>query len=261
MTIPKIIHQTAPTDTNKWNPIWDKCHQSWKDNFKESEFEHIMWNDKDIDNLVKEKYPEYYEDYKSFPLHILQVDFVRNCILAQHGGIYADMDVYCYQNFYEELKSDTILLGALAEDEIIQNALMCSSKDSDFFRLCMDKSIEKFKNTKSLAERIQDNLNVPENITLSNYVKEITGPFLISDVYNEYENKESIQILPQKDYNPHIPEYHSRLKTKHMLTGDWGKERKDEYNNPFLSYKDFKKVGYFQQKGIDIDLYNFKQLP
>jgi hypothetical protein len=43
-----------------------------------------------------------------------------------------------------------------------------------------------------------------------------------------------------------------------MLTGDWGREGKENYNNPFLSYKDFKKFGYFEGKGIDIDLYDFK---
>lgn len=250
MTIPKIIHQTAPANRDKWNPIWDKCHQSWKDNFKEDEFEHVMWTDEDIDTLVKEKYSEYYDDYKLFPLHILQVDFVRNCILDQYGGIYADMDVYCYQNFYGELTHDIVLLEAVAEDEIIQNALMCSSKDSIFFRMCMDKSIEKFKNNP-----IPNN---SESKILSNYVKELTGPFLISEVYENYEDRDSIQILPQKEYNPHILEYHSGLKTKHMLTGDWGKESKGSCGNAFLSYKDFKKINYFQLRGIDIDLYNFK---
>jgi mannosyltransferase OCH1-like enzyme len=86
MTIPKIIHQTAPADTNKWNPIWDRCYESWKEEFDEDEYEYVMWNDDDIDKLVEEKYPEYYEDYKVFPSHILQIDFVRNCILDQYGG-------------------------------------------------------------------------------------------------------------------------------------------------------------------------------
>lgn len=258
MTIPKIIHQTAPADKEKWNPVWDKCHESWKTHFSEDEFEHVMWNDDDIDNLVKEKYPEYYDDYKSFPLHILQVDFVRNCILDQYGGIYVDMDVYCYQNFFSELKKEVVLVEGLAYDEIAQNSFMASQKDSSFFKICMEKSIEIFKNSPSLGERLNQNNSVPENIVVSNYVKEITGPYLLSVVYDTYENKESIQVLPQKEYNPHIPEYHSGIKMKHMLTGDWGKEQKEGYNNPFLSYKDFKKFGYFEGKGIDIDLYDFK---
>jgi mannosyltransferase OCH1-like enzyme len=258
MSIPKIIHQTAPLNKNKWNPVWDKCHKSWKEQFDEDEYEHVMWNDEDIDKLVEEKYPEYYEDYKSFTLHILQLDFVRNCILDQYGGIYADMDMYCYENFYDELNSDTVLLGALSEDEIIQNALMCSTPNSYFFKLCMEKAIEKFKLTPPLQELLQNNPHTPQHIISSNYVKDITGPFLLSEVYNCYENKESIQVLPQKEYNPHIPEYHSMLKTKHMLTGDWGKEGKESYSNPHMSYKEFKRFGYFEGKGIDIDLYNFK---
>lgn len=258
MTIPKIIHQTAPTDKEKWNPVWDKCHESWKTHFPENEFEHVMWNDEDIDNLVKEKYPKYYDDYKSFSLHILQVDFVRNCILEQYGGIYADMDVYCYQNFFSELKKEVVLVEGLAHDEIVQNSFMASQKDSVFFKLCIEKSIEVFKNSPSLGERLNQNKSVPENIIVSNYVKEITGPYLLSNVYDTYENKESVQVLPQKEYNPDISEYHSGIKIKHMLTGDWGREGKENYNNPFLSYKDFKKFGYFEGKGIDIDLYDFK---
>lgn len=258
MSIPKIIHQTAPADTNKWNPIWDKCYESWKEEFDEDEYDYVMWNDDDIDKLIEEKYPEYYEDYKAFPSHILQIDFVRNCILDQYGGIYADMDMYCYENFYDELKSDTVLLEALAEDEIIQNALMCSTPNSHFFKLCMEKSIEKFKSLPSLQELASKNTSKPDNIIYSNYIKEVTGPFLISEVYKSYENKDLIQVLPQKEYNPHITEYHSVIKTKHMLTGDWGKEGKESYSNAHISYKEFKKFGYFESKGIDIDLYNFK---
>jgi mannosyltransferase OCH1-like enzyme len=258
MTIPKIIHHTAPTDPEKWNPVWDKCYESWKENFDSSEFEYIMWNDEDIDKLVEEKYPEYYEDYKSFPMHILQVDFVRNCMLHQYGGIYVDMDVYCYQNFYNELTGEVILLEALAVDEVAQNALMCSVKGADFFKLCMEKSIEKFKNTPNILERLQSNPNTQENIVISSYVKELTGPYLLSEVYENFENKDSIQLLSQKEYNPDIGQYHSGLKIKHMLTGDWGREGKDSFNDPFTTYKEFKKLGYFQGKGIDIDLYNFK---
>ena len=258
MSIPKIIHQTSPSDPNKWNPVWDKCHQSVKEQFDESEFDHVMWTDEDIDKLVEEKYPEYYEDYKSFPMHILQVDFVRNCILDQFGGIYLDMDVYCYKNFYKQLKSDVVLVEALAHDEIAQNSIMCSTKDSEFFKLCMKKSIEKFKTSTSIEERLLNNTDKSENIVYSQYIKELTGPYLLSEVYNEYEFKDTIQFLPQKEYNPHINEYHSRLKTKHMLTGDWGKESKDSYENSFMTYKEFKKIGYLQGKGIDIDLYDFK---
>jgi len=258
MIIPKIIHQTAPSDPEKWNPIWDKCYESWKEQFDPSEFEYVMWNDEDIDKLVEEKYPEYYEDYKSFPLHILQVDFVRNSILHQYGGIYVDMDVFCYQNFYKDLIGEVVLLEGLANDEIAQNALMCSVEGADFFRLCMEKSIEKFKTTPELSKRLRSSPNEEINLIVSSYVKELTGPYLLSEVYDSYENKESIQILPKKEYNPALNEYHSGLKIKHMLTGDWGKEGKNNYDDMFMTYKEFKKFGYFQGKGIDIDLYDFK---
>ena len=58
--IPKVIHQTSPSDKNLWHPIWHKCHESWKKNFPESEFKQILWEDSnEIDDLVKNNFSEY----------------------------------------------------------------------------------------------------------------------------------------------------------------------------------------------------------
>ena len=110
--IPKIIHQTAYANKDEWHPIWKHCQQSTLKHFKN--FEYKFWDDDSLDNFVKEKYPQIYEEYKNFKCHIFQLDCVRYLLLHYYGGIYIDMDVYCYDNFYDELKKHYSL------DEIVE---------------------------------------------------------------------------------------------------------------------------------------------
>ena len=94
-----IIHHIAPENKSSWHPLWIKCYESWKKVFG-NKFEFKLWNDKeDIDRLVKNKYNKFYDIYRSFPAHIMKIDFARLCILHSYGGIYSDMDVFCYKDF------------------------------------------------------------------------------------------------------------------------------------------------------------------
>ena len=258
MSIPKIIHHTAPTNRDHWNPVWEKCYESWKEHHDPSEYEFRMWNDEDIDNLVKEKYPHFFEIYQSFPLHILKIDFARACMIHQYGGIYVDMDIYCYSNFWDDFQEEVILVGALAEDEVIQNSFFGGEKDSSFYVLYMSQMISEFKNSPNFGEFLNNAPpNVEQNILVSYYVKQITGPYCLSQTI-DFFNKDKLQILPKEEYNPPPNFYDKSIKMKHMLTGDWGSEGRDNYDDTYLSWKDFKKLGYFQGKGIDIDTFDFR---
>jgi len=122
--IPKIIHQTGPSNISNWHPLWFPCAQSWKNQFPT--FEYKFWNDAQIDELVRTEYPDYWEMYQNFPIHIMKIDFVRLCFMHKFGGIYADLDVFCYQNFYSELKESVYLLENPMGNDPIENSLMCS---------------------------------------------------------------------------------------------------------------------------------------
>lgn len=243
--IPKIIHHTAPTNTNKWHPIWNRCLDSWKRWFPEPEYQHFMWNDEDIDNLIQNSYPEYWNLYQSFACHIIKIDFSRHAILHMHGGIYADMDLFCYKNFYDELDSDTVMLEALAIDEILQNSMMASNKDNGFMLYCMDECVRNF-------------YQYDERLGINHYVKDICGPYHTSRCYKRYPRP--IKVLEGAKFNPPLDKYDESFVTKHMLTGLWGKESIDLINNevrPDESYADFVKVRYLQNRGVDLNTYNF----
>ena len=136
MMIPKIIHHIAPKDKSRWHPMWLRCYPTWQHHFPD--FEHKMWSDEsDIDELVQDYYLQYWQLYQAFPAHINRLDFVRFCILHKFGGIYADMDMFCYKNFHAELTYDLHIVEAPYGEEFLESALMMSAPDHEFWITCM----------------------------------------------------------------------------------------------------------------------------
>jgi len=100
--IPKIIHHIAPLNQLQWNPIWHKCRNSWIENFPEYQIK--LWNDNtDLNDLIETYYPQFAKNYHEFPFKIMKINFARFALLHHYGGIYADMDIFCYKNFHEIL--------------------------------------------------------------------------------------------------------------------------------------------------------------
>jgi len=206
--IPKIIHQTAPTDKNKWPKIWEECQKSWKYYFPEPEYEYKMWNDEDIDNFIKTDFNYFYEIYKNYDQNIKRIDMVRYFILYKYGGIYVDMDYKCFKNFYNIIPSNKVSISEspYKENEFLQNALMISPINHNFWLKVIDKAIER-----------KDANNNFNNVLYQ------TGPVLISDVY--YENIEMVEVLPTLKWNPkknkNNDDITDDLITKHYFTNTW----------------------------------------
>jgi hypothetical protein len=247
--IPKIIHQIAPKNLKKWHPIWKECQDSWIKQFPKSEFKYILWNDtNDIDNLIKNKFPNYLTLYKSLPFHITKIDFARFCILYEYGGIYADMDMYCYKNFYSYLSEDLYIVESWEEwGEKAQNSLMCSSKNNPFWNKCLEKINEKFleKINEKFLEKIINNFeNILKNDSSNIFglILNMGGPKMISRILDS-----SVNLLPKDIFNPMIKnpfnvaeenytsnlyrdaatdfyldkDQEKRVMTRHYLTGRW----------------------------------------
>lgn len=269
--IPKIIHQTAPIDKKKWHPVWSVCQDSWKRHFPENEYKYILWNDEDLDNLVKQDYPEYWDFYENLPLHIIKIDFARFLILQKFGGIYVDMDMYCYENFYNNLNKNFCIIGSSLENEIVQNSLMISNPQNNFCVFCIKKIIQNFVMCSSEIKNVNSSNIFTTNISeiISNYVKTTSGPDIISIIYEEYLEKDSIQILSDKKYNPDIPknttthieqwfdDWNDKPKTIHMLTGHWGSEVLKIFDEQsFVTNKSFENYAillYQQNRCVSFD--------
>lgn len=206
--ISKIIHQTGP-DKLKWHPIWKECSQSWKNIFPD--FQYMYWTDKDLRNLIQNNYPAFLELYDNFPYHIIRVDFARFCILHSYGGIYADLDVYCYKNFYELLRRDLYIVESWGEwGEKVQNSLMISTPNQEFWEKCMF-----FSGVRFLSNQ-QNNCK--------DYILEFCGPKLISKILDS-----SVKFLPKESFNPQI---------KHQF--NWGNDSEVKYKNALEDFNELK---------------------
>ena len=255
--IPKIIHQIGPEDRSKWHPIWVSCYNSWKNIFQDYEF--IFWNDsEDLDNFIKEKYPEKFNFYNQLPFHMMKMDFSRYAILNYFGGTYADLDVYCYENFYEELNAQICLIEPIIfpdnnEGELIMGCLMSSEPNQVFWKDCMET-----------CENLSYQINLDDDNILNNFseILKVSGPKLLFDTYQNYQDKTNIQLLPQNLYHPPTTDYFDGMKTKHMKTLTWGKEAISLYEKVFsnlgLDYKSGMKKMFSDIRGIDVDDFNFK---
>lgn len=198
--IPKIIHQTAPSDESKWDPKWKECQQSWKD--LHPDFEYRFWSDEDIDTFMRDNYPDFYENvFTKYDVKIKRIDAFRYFLLKHFGGVYADMDFMCQKRFFEELPPDKVSISeppwTNGSGTTYENALMISAKGHPFWD--------------SVIEGLYRRKDEP-------FVLETTGPALIIECVKN--NKDQVHTLASEEYDPD-PENQSTAKTFHMRTGVW----------------------------------------
>lgn len=249
--IPKIIHHTAPADQKRWHPVWWPCYESWKEVFKDFEF--YLWTDEQLDCIVREEYPQYIDLYERFPRHIMQIDFARLCVLHKHGGFFVDMDMYCYQNFYEELTKDLYIIEMA--DGSLENSLMISDRSNNFWLECMAESQRRLTET-----AISDLKTLPaDNKKFVKLILNITSPGLVTDVSKNLGN--IVNKLPWQDYNNNKFLYQPTFRTKHMHTGSWGKEDYDNIaeKNPGKPTAFLMNEYYKIFRGVDIQDFDFKK--
>lgn len=200
--IPKIIHQTAPSDESKWKPVWKRCQQSWKD--LHPDFEYRFWSDEDIDKYMKENYQDFYENvFTKYDQQIKRADAIRYFVLKDFGGLYADMDYYCQKRFFEELSNDKV---SVAESPWTkgdhQNALMISPKGHTFW----DRVIDELKINKHKSSPLES-----------------TGPYVLEKCIKE--QRSDVVTLNSEDYSPALPHHtiedFPNAKSLHLGTCSW----------------------------------------
>ena len=248
--IPKIIHHIGPKEKLRWNKVWIPCYESWKRQFPTFKF--MFWNDESgIDSFIKDYYSDYHDLYQSFPRHIMKIDFARLCILHKFGGIYADLDLYCYKNFYLELNDGVSLVNTSVGT--FENHLMVSNENNSFWLKVLETSKQ------SLTNEILDifkRTNGHSDET-SQYILNTTGPGLITKCVIPHETN----ILPFAFYTGHHLTYDHRVYTRHMLTGQWGKEDMERLlvEDQFANMQDRMAESYKNFRHIDINTFSFYQ--
>lgn len=213
-----IIHHISPKNQKKWHPVWKDCYKSFHNRWK-NKAEFRLWNDKQgINNLVKCSYPDYYKIYKAFPKHIMRIDFARLCILHKFGGLYADLDVFCYRSFGDKIHPTRFnIVEAPYGDVPVENALMYSPKGYNFTEQLMEFSAKIF------VDEIQGK-DVDLDSKRGQLLVGLTaGPQMVYNALMSF-GKGNYHILDGDLFNNHGLAYSPEFYTKHVLTGVWGKD-------------------------------------
>lgn len=237
--IPQKIHQIGPSNKDNWHPLWKPCHESWKNNYEQV----ILWNDdSDLRKLIKDHLPEFLNLYDSFPCHMMKIDFCKFAILYQLGGYFVDLDVYCYSNFHSTLSSNLYFLEAGYGDYPIENAIICSSK----------KNIHMYNIMLEIQKRyVFKDVSFPLSLEHNEYILSTTGPHMLSEYYNDKD----ISLLNCLEFNNHGLAYNKKFKTKHLLTGVWGKE--DLRTSKLLNLMHKQRVKNITGYDIDFEKFDF----
>ncbi len=211
-----LIHQIAPTNTSDWHPFWSKCHDSWK-----KHYEVMVWNDQeDIDNLIRDYYPKWWNLYQAFPFHVMKIDFVRLAILHRYGGLYADMDIFCYKQIPEQyLNKPFVAIENLTEEYTsarFENSMMYSEKNNELMILLMDY-------VKTLFINSRHHFETPYQRSVKNdyLINNITGSGMLSAGMISFRQSGK---FPCALFNNRPASYDPSFYTKHAHSSIWGKE-------------------------------------
>merc|ERR1711957_1084301 len=102
----------GPSERRRWDPRWERSLQTWMAVCPESDFEHIIWDDVGLRELVVEAFPHHVAAYDAYPEQIQRVDFARSAMLMLHGGLYADMDVEVFRSPFPFFPVDKVSVVA-----------------------------------------------------------------------------------------------------------------------------------------------------
>lgn len=199
--VPKIIHHICPKDFRRWHPKWFHCYVTWLKVFPKEEYTHMHWFDDELEEVIKNDGFEWFlPTFQSYNVNIKRIDMVRPFILYKYGGIYADMDIEVYKNFFDQLHQEKVSLteSPYKGNENVSNCLMASPVGHNFWLLVVDRCYR----------------YVNEYTLLS------TGPQLYDKVH--VDNPDLVHVLPDKLFNP-APwfEENPDIYTKHLNTVAW----------------------------------------
>ncbi len=182
--IPKIIFQIWIGD--KPLPLeFQKARQSIFEVLPD--WKYIEINNSNHEEFVKQYFPDFLKYYISFPYLIQRVDAIRYMFLYIYGGIYIDMDYIVLKSFNEIIKhmdesEKTIGLMKSNNTNILTNSFIISRPKEEFWLHCIE------------------NMKTPLKFwVIGKHMKVLksTGPYMLSETYDRFENKEHIIIFNQ----------------------------------------------------------------
>ena len=178
-----IIHLIAPKIKDKWHPIWKKCYEIWLS----SPYEIRLWEDKEIDSILKEDDIKFYNKLSECP-NIYKYDYVRYLILEKYGGAYFDMDMEVKRDFITQLKPNRLYFSEGPSRMGIESSIMIHTGGQNVFLIGLKNACQRVINSDWRENTVENTLWKTGPMFLTSYVM---------NYYHEHEvRKGDIQILP-----------------------------------------------------------------
>ena len=193
--IPKIIHQIwsgvdepLPKHFKELGETWKENHPSW---------EYRIWDEEQMNEFIQEFYPHYQATYKAFKYNVQRWDVIRYLILEKIGGIYADFDYECISPLDDLLQDKSCCFSAepsehltlFSKETYFNNALMASVPNHPFMGIIIKAVFSEADNKNTYPNKMME-------------VLETTGPLILTSLYEQYDSKESVYIIPDELVSP-----------------------------------------------------------
>ena len=183
--IPKIIHQLweGPPLSDFFNKLvetWKKYHPDWKYEF---------WNGDRMKDFVVSNYPQMADVLFKYKYNIQRWDLIRYLILHKLGGMYIDIDYECLESFDKHIiNNDNCYFGMEPENHRIifgkkiyfSNSLMVTPPGHSFFEYVIS-------HLQTASVRYTENQLFD--------VLSSTGPLMLTNLYEEFDNKTIIDFF------------------------------------------------------------------
>jgi hypothetical protein len=145
--------------------------------------------------MMKEKHADLLQYADECEYNIQKYDIYRLCVLYEHGGVYADIDIECYRSIDDLIneRADSVILfndypqadnkGGFRDGfprGVITNSIFYAPPKSKFLRMCL-RDIKKYRHRK------KPNGHSSEPLT--------TGPGFITVMYNRYKHVCDVSVL------------------------------------------------------------------
>lgn len=191
--IPKVIHNIYEELAGP-PKMFTTIAQTWKD--LHPHWEYRFWDKLDVEKLLETYFPDFIPIYQAYPNNVQRWNALRYLILYQFGGLYVDMDYECIEPVDLLLEDSTCCMGlepstqyvSLDKSFVIGNSFMASVPEHKYFKMMIDDMKINFGKRWSKYKVIQ--------------IKESTGQFLTTRIYNSYPDKDEITLLPAELVSP-----------------------------------------------------------
>lgn len=198
LNIPQLIHQSwrdggFPKTMFNWR--WQAGLQALNPGWTL-----MRWTDNSSRQLIAEHYPWFLTTYDAYPSYIQRCDAARYFVVYHYGGVYADLDIECFQPFAPVLSGRRLVLSykqGVNMSRGLVNAIFASEARHPFWQLVFEQLSERASQGAAAATHVE--------------VIRSTGPGLLRSVVERLlaEGRLSelgITLLHSRIWHPIMPE-------------------------------------------------------